>query len=140
MPEDMIRKRIEDWTDALRRRDIEAVMSACAPDIVSFDIVSSLRYGGAGNKRRAWLDAFAAYDGPIGYKVHELDVTAQGDLAFAHSLNRVSGTLASGHASTLWLRWTACFRRISGNWLIVHDHASIPAELEDGRALTSLVP
>jgi ketosteroid isomerase-like protein len=140
MPEDMIRKCVEDWAEALRRRDIEAVMSAYAPDIVSFDIVASLRYAGAGDKRRAWLDAFAAYDGPIGYEVHELDIVAQSDLAFAHSLNRVSGTLAGGHVSTLWLRWTACFRQIDGVWLIVHDHASIPAKLEDGRALMGLMP
>ena len=32
----------------------------------------------------------------------------------------------------LWLRWTACFRRIDGVWLIVHDHVSVPADLEHG--------
>ena len=35
----------------------------------------------------------------------------------------------------LWLRWTACFRRIHGVWLIVHDHVSVPADLEHGAAL-----
>jgi len=138
--EDMIRKRVEALAEALRKGDIDGIMSAYAPDITSFDIVASLRYSGADNKRRAWENALAGYDGPIGYEVHELEVAAQGDLAFAHSLNRVSGTLASGKASTLWLRWTACFQPVDGAWLIVHDHASIPADLEDGRALMDLVP
>lgn len=140
MIEDLIRKRVEDWAEALRNRDIEAVMSVYAPDIVSFDIVASLRYAGADKKRGAWQNAFATYDRPIGYEVHALEVVAQGDLAFVHSLNRVSGTLVGGQASALWLRWTACFRQIGGAWLIVHDHASVPANLEDSRALTDLVP
>ena len=140
MIEDVIRKRVEAWAEALCKGDIDAVVSAYAPDIVSFDIVASLRYAGIESKRRAWEKALAGYDGPIGYEVHELEVAAQGDLAFAHSLNRVSGTLASGKASTLWLRWTACFQPVDGAWLIVHDHASIPADLEDGRALMDLLP
>ena len=140
MIEDMIRRRVEAWAAALRNQDLEAILSFYAPDIVSFDIVASLRYAGAEKKRRAWQEALAGYDGPIGYDVHELDITAQGDLAFAHSLNRVSGTLASGKASTLWLRWTGCFRQIDGVWLIVHDHASVPADLESGRALADLAP
>ena len=52
----------------------------------------------------------------------------------------VSGTLASGHSSDLWLRWTACFRRIGGVWLVVHDHASVPADLAHGQALVGLEP
>jgi len=140
MIEDVIRKRVEAWAEALRKGDIDAILSLYAPDIVSFDIVASLRYAGADNKRRAWKKALAGYDGPIGYEVHELEVMVQGDLAFAHSLNRVSGTLGSGPASVLWMRWTACFRRIDGVWLIVHDHASVPADFEDGRALMDLTP
>jgi len=138
--DDVIRKRVEAWAEALCKGDIDAVVSAYAPDIVSFDIVASLRYAGIESKRRAWEKALAGYDGPIGYEVHELEVTAQGDLAFVYSLNRVSGTLAGGHASVLWMRWTACFRKIDGVWLIVHDHASVPADLEEGRALVDLTP
>jgi len=140
MIEDVIRKRVEAWAEALRKGDIDAILSLYAPDIVSFDIVASLRYAGADNKRRAWEKALAGYDGPIGYEVHELEVMAQGDLAFVHSLNRVSGTLGSGHASVVWMRWTSCFRQIDGVWLIVHDHASVPADFEDGRALMDLTP
>src|SRR5262245_61728556 len=63
-----------------------------------------------------------------------------GTLAFVHSLNHVSGTLPSGHTSDLWLRWTACFRRIDGVWLVVHNHASVPADLEHGQAVLNLRP
>jgi ketosteroid isomerase-like protein len=140
MAEAIIRQRIEDWTKAIRAKDIDRVVSLYASNIVSFDIVPPLRYAGADNKRRAWQAAFATYTGPIAYEVRELNVTTHGELAFVHSLNHVSGTLASGHISELWLRWAACFRRIDDVWLVVHDHASVPADLEHGKAVLNLTP
>jgi ketosteroid isomerase-like protein len=63
------------------------------------------------------------------------------DVAFVYSLNRLSGTLQNGNASSgFWVRMTACFRKIDGNWLIVHDHVSVPLDVESGRALLSLEP
>jgi ketosteroid isomerase-like protein len=138
--EALIRQRIEDCVKAICAKDIEGVMSLYAPNIVSFDIVPPLRYVGADNKRRAWQEVFAAYTGPFAYEVRDLNVTTHGELAFVHSLNHVNGTLASGHITDLWLRWTACFRRIDGEWLVVHDHVSVPAELEHGQAVLNLTP
>jgi uncharacterized protein (TIGR02246 family) len=140
MAEALIRRRIEDLVKALNAKDIEGVISLFAPDLVSFDIVPPLRYVGADNKRRAWQEAFAAYDGPFAYEVHDLDVTTHGELAFVHSLNHLKGTLAGGHVTDMWLRWTACLRRIDGVWLVVHDHVSVPADLEHGHAVLDLAP
>lgn len=140
MAEAHIRRRVEDLARALNAKDIDGVMSLYAPDLVSFDIVPPLRYVGADNKRRAWQEAFAAWAGPFAYEVNDLNVAAHGELAFVNSLNHVNATLASGHVTDLWLRWTACFRRIDGVWLIVHDHASVPADLEHGHAVLDLTP
>jgi ketosteroid isomerase-like protein len=115
-------------------------MSLYAPDIVSFDLDPPLRYAGADNKRRAWQKLFAAYTGPIAYEVRELNVTTHGELSFVHSVNHVRGTLASGHITDMWVRWTASFRLIDGVWLIVHDHVSVPADLEHGKAVLNLTP
>jgi ketosteroid isomerase-like protein len=72
--------------------------------------------------------------------VTDLNVAVHGDLAFAHSLNHVNATSADGRVTDLWLRWTACFRRIDGVWLVVHDHISVPADLARGRAVVDLTP
>jgi SnoaL-like domain len=100
----------------------------------------ALRYVGADNKRRAWQEAFATFTGPFDYEIHELNVTTEAALAFVHSLNHVKAMLASGQITELWLRWTACLRRIDGVWLIVHDHVSVPADLEHGQAVVNLRP
>ena len=141
--EALIRERIQGYVKALRAKDIDGVMSLFAPNLVSFDIAphfGALRYFGAENKRRAWEEAFATFTGPFSYEVHELDVTTQGELAFVHSLNHVNATLSSGQITELWLRWTACLRRIDGVWVVVHDHVSVPADLEHGRAVVNLTP
>ena len=145
MAEAIIRGRIEDLVKALNAKDIDSVISFFAPNLVSFDIVrhfSALRYFGAENKRRAWQEAFALYTGPFSYELDELRVTTtQGeDLACVHSLNHVKATLANAQISDFWLRWTACLRRIDGVWVIVHDHVSVPADLEHGRAVVDLTP
>jgi uncharacterized protein (TIGR02246 family) len=140
MAEALIQERIEDLAKALNAKDIDAVMSLYAPDLVSFDIVGPLRYRGSDNKRRAWEEAFAAYTGPFAYEVHDLNVTTDGELAFVHSLNHLNATLASGQITDMWLRWTACLRRVGGVWLVVHDHVSVPADLEHGHAVVNLTP
>ena len=55
--------------------------------------------------------------GPLNYVLRELDATSDGEVAFVHSLNHVTGALLSGHVNDLWVRWTACFRRfrVSGS-------------------------
>ena len=138
--EALIRQRVEDLANSIRAKDINGVVSLYAPNIVSFDVGAPLLYIGAERKRRAWEGAFAAYTGPITYDILDLNVTTDGDLAFVHSVNHVKGTLASGHTTELWVRWTACFRRFDGVWRIVHDHVSVPADLEHGQAILNLTP
>lgn len=140
MADAQIRQRVDEWAKAFNAKDVERIMSFYLPSIVSFDVGPPLRYAGADNKRRAWQAVFAEYAGAISYEVSELSVTSAGDLGFVHSLNHVRGTLASGHTSDIWLRWTACFRRVDGAWLIVHDHVSVPADLAHGRAVLDLEP
>ncbi len=135
-----IRRRIDKLANAIRAMDIEGVMSIYALDVVSFDIEPPLRYVGAETKRKHWLAAFAMYRPPLGYEIHEFTLTVGDDVAFGHSLNRVSGSLKNGRRSDFWLRSTVCFRKIDGNWLITHDQVSVPADFESGRAALDLEP
>jgi ketosteroid isomerase-like protein len=137
--EALVRQRVADAVKAIMAKDIDALMSLYAPDIVSFDVGPPLRYAGADRKRRAWEEFFAAFSS-ITYEAHETSVTTSGDLALVHSVNHVRGTLASGHPSDTWVRWTACFRNIDGVWLVVHDHVSVPADLVHRQALVNLAP
>jgi len=135
-----IKRIIEGGVEAVRHKNIEGVMSLYAPEVVSFDIVPPLRYVGADAFRNVWEEVFSSFQGPIGYELHDLTITVGDDVAFAHSLNRISGTINTGQKTDLWLRWTACWRRVNGKWLIVHHQNSVPVDLQHGKAVLDLKP
>jgi uncharacterized protein (TIGR02246 family) len=133
-----IRRRIEKAVNAIRAMDLEGLMAMYAPDIVSFDIQPPLQHVGAEAKRKNWVDVFTVYQPPLGYEFRDRTIIVGDDVAFGHSLNRISGTLKNGNRSDYWVRWTVCFRKIDGTWLIAHDQVSVPIDLASGRALLDL--
>ena len=135
-----IRQRIDKLAQAIRAMDLEGVKPIYAPEIMSFNIVPPLQHVGAEAKWKNWADVFTAYQHPLGYEIRGLTITVGDDVAFGHSLNRISGTLQNGNSSDYWVRWTACFRKIDGNWLIVHDQVSVPLDVQSGMALRNLEP
>jgi ketosteroid isomerase-like protein len=136
-----IRQRFDKLAEAIRAADLDGVMPIYAPDIVTYDVQSPLRRFGAEGKRKNWVDVFTLFQPPLNCEFRDLTITANGDMAFVTSLNRIGGTMRNGNASSgFWVRFTACLRRIDGDWLIVHDHASAPLDVQSGRALLDLQP
>ena len=131
---------IDDCIRSLHDKNIEGVMSIYAQEVVSFDIVPPLQYVGTDAYRKQWGKVFSSFPGPINYEIVDLSITVGGDVAFAHSFNRLSATLPNGQKIGNWLRWTACFQKINGKWLIAHMQASVPVDLEHGKAVLDLKP
>jgi ketosteroid isomerase-like protein len=118
--EDQIRAVIADRAAAMRERDAERFVAHYAPKVVRFDLAPPLASKGSeardAEALRAW---FASHPGgPVGYEIRDLTVTADGDVAFCHSLNQLGGAL--------WFRSTIGLRRIGGDWRITHEHNSTP--------------
>jgi ketosteroid isomerase-like protein len=135
-----IKRLLSERIRSLHDKNIEGVISLYAQEALSFDITPPLYYRGADAARKTWEEAFSSFQGPMDYEIHDLSITVGHDVAFTHSLNRSGGTLTTGQQFDFWLRWTACFRKIDGKWLIVHHHVSVPVDLETGRAVLSLKP
>jgi ketosteroid isomerase-like protein len=135
-----IRARIDHFANAFRAKDVEGCMSVFAPGIVSFDIVPPLQTVGAGLFVTHWQEFFDSYQGPIHAEFPDVSITAGDDVAYSYCLHRIAGTLKSGHKTDFWLRWTACWRKTNGRWLIVHEQVSVPVDLASGKALMDLKP
>ena len=54
-------------------------------------------------------------------------------LSYSHSIQRVSGTETKGWPIDLTVRLTDVYRKINGNWLIVHEHVSVPVDLNTNK-------
>ena len=121
-----VRALLDSRVDACQAKDIDRLMSLYSSDIVYFDVVPPLQFVGAAEVRRNFLRWFDEYDGPIGLETHDLSVATSADVAFAHMLHLDSGTRKNAVEGAIWIRSTVCCRRSGGEWLITHEHISLP--------------
>ena len=126
---------LETRVEACRTKDIDLLMSLYSPDIVYYDIILPHQFVGADAVRTNFLRWFAEYEGDIGLETHDLGVTVDGDVAFAHMLHADSGTRRGGQDMEVWLRATVCARRIDDRWQIIHEHVSFPINPGDWSAV-----
>jgi len=137
-----IRQLIDRSVAAIRAQDLDGLRACFAPDVVSFDVGPQLESLGVAAKMQNWVAAFTVFQAPIGYEYRDLAITVGDDVAFAHSFNRLSGTMKNGGVSRVgpWVRYTGAYRKIQGGWLIAHDHVSTPINVVTGQALMKLEP
>lgn len=135
-----IRQQIGKLVDGIRAKDLEGTRRLYAPDVVSFDVEPPLQHVGVEAKMKNWANAFTFFQ-EVTYEVRDLAVTMGDDVAFGHCFGRLSGTLMNGTATSgMWVRATFCFQKIDGNWLVVHDHVSVPFDIASGKGVTDLEP
>jgi ketosteroid isomerase-like protein len=91
-----IRELIGGFVKAIRAKDIDGVMSVFATEVISFDLGPPLQHGGGETFKKRWQELFEPFQGPVDYEVRDLSITAGDDVAFSHSLNRMSGTMKNG--------------------------------------------
>lgn len=127
--EAQIRQLIDDWSKAANNKDIEALMSCYAPDIVSFDVIPPLQYVGKDEYKKNWQQGFEMCHEPGEFETRDMSLKVGTDVAFCRRLNRMSGTMDNGEKFDFWVRWTVCFEKINNNWLITHEHISMPMEM-----------
>jgi uncharacterized protein (TIGR02246 family) len=138
--ERQIRALLDNVADAIRAKETDAVIVHYAPDVLAFDLLPPLQYVGTEAIGKRLSEWFSSFQGSLGFEMHHLSITAGDDVAFCHSLNRVSGTNKSGAKVDMWWRATNCFRKIDGAWLVTHGHSSEPFDMESGKALLDLKP
>jgi uncharacterized protein (TIGR02246 family) len=138
--EDEIRKLVDDYASAVRAKDLEKLMALYAPDVLAFDILPPLQYRGVDTYKKNWGMCFDWMDGPVGYETRELSITASADVAFSTGLSRLFGKSKKGEDMDMWSRSTLGYRKIGGQWRIVHEHGSVPIDMETNKGLFDLKP
>lgn len=117
-----VRKRIEDWAGAISSGDRAAILAHHSPDMLMFDFPPPL-VRGMDAYDRTWDFFFAAPKGPISFVPSDLEVTAGDDVAFASCLIHCEGT----SAGPVDLRLTVGLRKIEDEWIVMHEHHSVPS-------------
>ena len=126
-------KALEDrFMTAFKARDVNAIMANYVPDqsLIVFDAVPPRQYTGAAAYRKDFEDFLTAFPGPFEAGMSELDITVGGgDVAYGRNIQTVSLTDKEGKKLDFILRVTDGYKRINGQWLISHEHVSVPVDL-----------
>ena len=135
-----IRELIDERVKAVQTKDINGLMAHHASDVLIFDALDPLQYVGSDKVKERAAQWFSWYQGPIGYEVRDLKITLGETAAFCHYLYKVSGTMKNGKEVSMWVRSTVCFRKSDGEWMVAHEHTSVPFDAESGKASVNLTP
>jgi uncharacterized protein (TIGR02246 family) len=129
-------KALEDqFIAAFKAKNVDAIMKVYVPDqsLVVFDVVPPRQYVGAAAYRKDWQEFLGSFNGPITVELSDFDVLADHNLAYGHSIQRVAGTDKAGKALDLTVRVTDVYRKIKGHWYVIHEHVSVPVDLDSGK-------
>src|SRR4029077_17219631 len=83
--------------------------------------------------RKDWQTFFDSFEGPLTVELTDLDVAADRNLAYSHSIQHVAGTDKQGKKCDLTVRAPDVYKKVRGRWLIVHEHVCVPVDLDTGK-------
>jgi ketosteroid isomerase-like protein len=137
-----IREVILARAELLQAGDVKAMLEHSAAQVVQFSLAPPLvQHVDTADPApvEQWL---ATFEAPPRREVTQLEITADGDVAFATSVDSMTATpRGTTESFTLWYRVTLGLRRVDGRWLVTHEHESVPFYMdEEMRAAVDLKP
>lgn len=122
-----IRNLLEDWAGAVRKKDLDGILYNHSPRILMFDVPPPLQSKGIDAYKKTWDLFFSWAHDPVVFDIRGMDITAGDDVAFVSAVMRCAGTEANGEDIELDFRLTIGLRKIDNEWIVTHEHHSIPA-------------
>ena len=127
--ETQIRELIKNWSDAVKKKDINSILAHHTNDMLLFDVIEPVQRKGIDEYKKSWEDDFFPWHSEDSrFEVAELEVFAGDDIAFCHGILLCNG-LEKGQKVNLDIRLTVGLRKIAGEWMIAHEHHSEAVKL-----------
>ncbi|MEM7046727.1 MAG: nuclear transport factor 2 family protein [Pseudomonadota bacterium] len=124
-----IKQLLKAWGDALYCKDLQAMHKDYADAYCLYDVKESVN--DVEGVKQLWRQCFPYFDKPtVEYK--DMVIHASDDMAVAYFRCRISGTAEPmpEEIANAWLRGTAAYRKIDGQWKCIHEHNSFPVNAE----------
>ena len=123
-----IKELIEKWSAAVRDEDIDGILAHHAHDIVMFDVPPPLQSKGIEAYKKTWDLFFSSAKKPIEFHFTELEITASDSVAFCHGIGHCVDVRPDGIKENLEFRLTIGLLKVHEQWVITHEHHSLPSE------------
>jgi len=122
-----IRELVQSWARAVRAKDLDGILANHSTDILMFDVPPPLQSKGIEAYKKTWELFFSWSNDPVVFDIKDMNIIAGSDVAFVAALMRCAGTEKNGERIELEFRLTIGLRRIGDQWIVLHEHHSIPA-------------
>ena len=122
-----IRELVQSWARAVRAKDLDGILANHSTDMLMFDVPPPLQSKGIEAYKKTWELFFSWSNDPVVFDIKDMDIIAGSDVAFVAALMRCAGTEKNGERIELEFRLTIGLRRIGDQWIVLHEHHSIPA-------------
>ena len=122
-----IRELVESWARAVRAKDLDGILANHSTDMLMFDVPPPLQSKGIEAYKKTWELFFSWSNDPVVFDIKDMNIIAGSDVAFVAALVRCDGTEKNGERIELEFRLTIGLRRIGDQWIVLHEHHSIPA-------------
>jgi ketosteroid isomerase-like protein len=135
---DEIRERLRIKSKAYYNRDFVGIMDVYlkSEDICIYD--PPIIYYGWDATAKMIRDFIDGSVGPMRIDYRSIEGRASGDLACSWQVAHIDTDLPSGQNVKVPCRMTDVWRRVDGTWYVIHEHNSIPQDLNAANAMFGL--
>ena len=120
------------YNEGFNSKDVDKIMSVYAPgkQLFVFDVVPPREYKGWEAYKKDFEGLFSAFPGPIKNTISEQTVHVVGLVAYGHNIQTSEFSGKDGTNVKIVARTTDIYRKLTGKWLIVEEHNSVPVDLD----------
>jgi ketosteroid isomerase-like protein len=117
---EQVKQVVKDWADAISKGDRGAILAHHAENVLMYDFPNQVR--GLKEYDKTWDFFFENKRGAITFSPSNLEATAGEHVAFVTCNMHCDGTTAG----PLDFRLTVGLEKRAGEWVITHEHHSLP--------------
>ena len=121
------------WDQAVVGKKIDELMQYCADDVSMFDVSTQLE---CAKEYQAEWEKFSPYFcDEMKIVRRDVKIYASDELVVMHCHSRIENPILKGKLEMPWSRNTLCLQKRGDQWLVVHQHISMPVDLVTGQML-----
>jgi ketosteroid isomerase-like protein len=133
---------LENYQSATYEKDVERFVSAYATDVHIYDCWEKWAYVGISQWKKmvqSWFNGLNEDGYTLKTSFDDLVIEENANLAFVHCAVTFAAYNASGeNAHQITNRFTFGLRKENESWTIIHEHSSLPINMETGEGIFNL--
>ncbi|MGE6414022.1 YybH family protein [Planococcus kocurii] len=130
---------LQNYRDAVYEQDVEKFLLSYAPNVHVFDCWEEWEYHGIeqwSTMVTEWFRRLAEEEMKLGVEIHKEAGKENAEMAYVHGSVSFAALDQTGkELRKMSNRFTFVMEKIDDSWRIVHEHSSLPIDMESGKAI-----